>query len=140
MSVSSEHEDLVSLLIDWCTERFDIANSVLVHDSVSGIGTPKPPIIRGYRPDLTVSDIAGTYLAIGEAKTVTDLRTPHTRLQLTAFLEALKTQGNGVLVLSVPWGCEGAANSLLRLLGTDLGVNFTQWTVISTAPPGRKTR
>jgi hypothetical protein len=72
----------------------------------------KPPTLNGFVPDVYVP---GTSPIIGEAKTLRDLETEHTRLQISAFLESISGSSSpGCLVLAVPLTGVNYAKSIIR--------------------------
>jgi hypothetical protein len=60
-------------------------------------------------------DAPRTAVVIGEAKTIQDLQTSHSRLQIAAFLRFLAAQQNGVFVLAVPWPAVATAQVIVGL-------------------------
>ncbi len=66
---------------------------VIRYDGISRQGggwsdLPPPPTIGGIRPDVVGQTPDGRLVAFGEAKTLDDLDTPHTRIQLRALAGA----------------------------------------------------
>jgi hypothetical protein len=75
----------------------------------------KPPMLNGFVPDVYVP---GNSPIIGEAKTLRDLETEHTRLQVAAFLEFISgTSPVGCLVFAVPLPGVNYAKSIIRNIG-----------------------
>ncbi len=134
MTVSIDHQNLIELLEHWCSERVNRTEHVFLTDSVGRLGSESPPKVGGYKPDLLCMTVTGEYVFLGDAKTEGDLSTSHTRNQLTAFLKSISGNERALLVLAVPWGCEGAAFSLLQHIQRSIGQTRKQWAVISNAP------
>src|SRR5262249_23124041 len=85
------------------------------------LGCDKPPRLEGFVPDVYAVDTPPSIAIIGEAKTVLDLHTEHSRRQLAAFLRFLRQQEHGVLVLGVPWQGRATAHNLLARLCRENG-------------------
>ena len=137
MTLSSKHQELVGLISDWCEKRESSERFLVFVDTVSESQSELPPLVEGYRPDVAWLGVNGFYEFIGEAKTAIDLRSKHTREQLDAFLRNLETQGSGLLIVSVPWGHEAYARSMLAYLQTELDAPEKRWVVISDGPRPR---
>lgn len=134
MTLSFEHQNLVDLAIEWCASQEDQSNFLVFSDTLSEGKNEIPPTIGKFRPDLAWIDLRGKYRFIGEAKSKSDFRSLHTRKQLASFLDVLVEQGNGMLIVAVPWGLEGAANLLLSSICPKHKNGEELWTVISNAP------
>lgn len=88
---------------------------VVLSDYSNRVGDDnKPPRIGGYSPDVFGVDVPLTIMAIGEAKTADDLTRPHSREQLVAYLEHLRYQPRGVLVLAVPCFFAASARTVVE--------------------------
>jgi hypothetical protein len=79
-----------------------LSGLVILSDYLNKIGSEKPPRIDGYSPDVYACDVPITTKIIGEAKTGEDITRPHSRDQIRAYLEHLRYQPKGFLVLAVP--------------------------------------
>ena len=117
MSVSSDHELMVSHLIKWIDGGegpIGVQNlfcECSYHPEIKNF----PPNINGHRPDVFASAKGDpTLLLIGEAKTTQDLETQRTEIQLGAFARHLTELGKGYLALGVTWNNVPSARSLLK--------------------------
>lgn len=134
MTISQEHQGLLSLISEWCNSKGDSEQYLVMMDSYSDGYSQLPPIINGHRSDLVWMKSNGDFLFIGEAKTRNDLNNNHTRKQITSFIDALEEQGDGLLIVAVPWGLEGVAGSLIASLQRKQGYETRRWKVISNTP------
>lgn len=128
---SSEHVSLVKFIEEIICKNYDVDRLFSFSDTVDRIGKKSPPAIEGFVPDVVYQDISGNHIIIGEAKTKNDIKSSHTRLQLTAFLFQLYYQGTGVLIVSVSHGCENEMRSLLRYLCQENNLDGIDYQVIS---------
>lgn len=86
-------------------------------DIPSAPGSPVPPQISGYRPDIVARRWAQpARFVIAEAKTDGDVDNRHTRNQIEAFVSHLATMpyGEGTFVLAVSGRVADAARAVLR--------------------------
>jgi len=134
MTLSSLHQDLIGCISMWCKNYASAKDFLVFEESVGESARELPPAIDNYRPDVAWLRSTGAYEFIGEAKTANDLKSKHTRNQLTAFLSRLDAQNSGELILAVPWGHEAYATSMMRHLQTKLTISEKRWVVISNAP------
>ena len=112
MSDSAQHLDLVHSILSFIGENFPPAKFAVLCDLP---GSPnKPPRIHGFVPDVFTQDAPRTAVVIGEAKTVADLQTSHSRLQIEAFLRFLAVQDNPTFVLAVPWPAAVMARQIVQ--------------------------
>lgn len=116
MAESSQHLKLVKLILQYFDSRWMSTNGfVVLSDYSNRVGDDnKPPRIGGYSPDVFGVDVPLTIMAIGEAKTADDLTRPHSREQLVAYLEHLRYQPRGVLVLAVPCFFAASARTVVE--------------------------
>jgi len=77
-------------------------------------GYPPPPKIAGHIPDVYAKNLTMESIVIGEAKTCSDLESPRTKEQLTAFINYLEKHQNSVLVLATRWSSINSAKSIVR--------------------------
>lgn len=134
MTLSDKHQALLALISSWCRKADDPKGFLVFEDTVGEIQSELPPPVAGYRPDLAWLATNGRFRFIGEAKTADDLLSSHTRKQLEAFIKHLAQQGEGDLIVAVPWGEEGTAGSILSHTQSVVGTPVKRWTVISDAP------
>lgn len=113
MSDSPQHLALVNSILALVRKDFPPTKFVVLSDLPGSID--KPPRINGFVPDVFAEDAPHTAVVIGEAKTVQDLQTAHSRLQIAAFLRFLAAQQNGVFVLAVPWTAKATARKIVEL-------------------------
>jgi hypothetical protein len=117
MPESSLHIELVRRLAVWASTGLAGHSPVVVYsDLPENAIDNKPPSIEGFYPDLYCTSLGGQPLCIGEAKTLGDLESKHSRQQLTAYLRFLLTFAPGLLVVAVPWHAVPAARSLVRAI------------------------
>lgn len=62
-----------------------------------------PPLIGNARPDIFGRHQDTKRPIIGEAKTMSDIVSPHTEQQLRSYFTYLQNDGAGKLFLAVPW-------------------------------------
>jgi hypothetical protein len=113
MSDSAQHLALVNSILALVKKDFPLTKFVVLSDLPGSFD--KPPRINGFVPDVFAEDAPRTAVVIGEAKTVQDLQTNHSRLQIAAFLRFLAAQQNGVFVLAVPWPAIATAQVIVDL-------------------------
>ena len=124
MAESSQHLKLVKLILQYFDSRWTSTNGfVVLSDYSNRVGDDnKPPRIGGYSPDVFGVDVPLTMMAIGEAKTADDLTRPHSREQLAAYLEHLRYQPRGVLVLAVPCFFAASAKTVVETAKRSIGL------------------
>ena len=124
MSDSAQHLELVKSILGFVRQNFSPAKFAVLSDLP---GSPnKPPRIHGFVPDVFAEDAPRTAVVIGEAKTIADLETAHSRLQIQAFLRFLAMQENATLVLAVPWPAAVAARQFAETCLVALEVNHVR--------------
>jgi hypothetical protein len=121
---SSQHLKLVNLILQYFETRWTSTDGfVVLSDYSNRIGDEnKPPRIGGYSPDVFGVDVPITMMAIGEAKTADDLTRLHSREQLAAYLEHLRYQPKGVLVLAVPCFFAASARTVVETAKRSIGL------------------
>ena len=131
MPESSTHVALVQSIVQFAIREFGaLADIAVREDAVRPIRHEKPPRIDRYVPDVFVTDVPTTRTLIGEAKTLKDIETDHTRRQVSTFLTYLSTTPGGIFVLSVPLQGRATAQRLLRELGRQLTSSTTRTVVL----------
>ena len=132
MAESSQHLKLVNLILQYFEERWTSTNGfVVLSDYSNRIGDDnKPPRIGGYAPDVFGIDAPLTTMAIGEAKTSEDLTRPHSREQLAAYLEHLRYQPKGILVLAVPCFFAASARTVVETAKRSVGLTSEEIEVV----------
>jgi hypothetical protein len=117
MPESLLHTELVRSLAVWASTGLTSHAAVVVYtDLPENPSDHKPPSIEGFYPDLYCTSLGGRPLCIGEAKTLGDLESKRSRLQLAAYLRFLATFAPGLLVVAVPWHGVPTARSLVRAI------------------------
>lgn len=117
--VSSAHESLVDLILEWIEEEYLGMDFQLFHDSVGLLGANRPRSIFGYVPDVFFYVPAIDHTIIGDAKTPNDIETKHSKAQLEAYARYLTgLKGSGELVVSTRHQWAACARSVLRNLKT----------------------
>jgi len=128
---SSKHLELVQRILAYIRSNFaGIQQVAVLHDLPGFVGCDKPPKVGAFRPDVYAIDAPVTRTVIGEAKTIADLETDHSREQFEAFLGYLRLQRNPTLIASVPWQAKATARSLLQMLCGRLEAGAVQIVVI----------
>jgi hypothetical protein len=113
--------------------HIDLINSILLHaglfakseiliftDRPGESGDRKSYRINGFVPDVYAAELRGPAKIIGEAKTAKDFFSPHTALQLVAFMDFLRFQPSAALILAVPYALLPAGKSLLRRIAVQV--------------------
>ena len=122
MPESLNHSNLLDRLHEYVVYTFDQdRNFTILHELPGSIGCEKPPMIEGFRPDLYASKGVLETVIIGEAKTMKDLETAHSREQYRAYARHLAACENATLILAVPWQLRVRAKTLMRLAIEDAG-------------------
>jgi len=81
----------------------------------------RPGFVGGFVPDVIAQTVPGSFYIIGEAKSSTDLDTPHSRRQLQGYLRHLSVQSEPQLVMATPLLMIGLAKSIVRQLKRGCG-------------------
>jgi hypothetical protein len=113
MSDSAQHLALVNSILVLVRRDFPTTRFIVLSDLPGSLD--KPPRINGFVPDVFAEDAPRTAVVVGEAKTVRDLQTEHSRLQIAAFLKFLAAQQNGIFVLAVPWPATATARQIVEM-------------------------
>jgi hypothetical protein len=129
---SSQHLKLVNLILQYFEARWTSTDGfVVLSDYSNRVGDDdKPPRIGGYSPDVFGVDVPLTMMAIGEAKTADDLTRPHSREQLAAYLDHLRYQPKGVLVLAVPCFFAASARTVVETAKRSIGLTAEEIEVV----------
>ena len=131
MSESGTHLELVSQILSYIRSNYVGLEYVsTLHDLPGQIGYEKPPKIGHFRPDVYAIDAPLTRTIVREAKTHTDLETPHSRRQFHTFLRFLRFQSNPVFILAVPWQVNARARTLLHLIQKEVDASIIKLLVI----------
>lgn len=122
MSVSEQHERLVSHLIQWVSENHGTEGDLcILADHVSWKGALRPDPIGGFVPDIHAKGVGRAITIVGEAETDQGLQAMHTREQLEAFVDFLMFQPNPILALAVPWPSVRSASGIIKRILRDKG-------------------
>ena len=131
MSESAAHANLVQNIILYAEREFgSLAEYVVREDAVHPLRGERPPRVEGYVPDVYVTDVPTTMTLIGEAKTLHDIETEHSRRQIFAFLKYLSNTHNGIFVLSVPLFSGAMARRFLSDIKQPIQANSTAIVVL----------
>lgn len=131
MPESSQHLHLVEALVSYIEVKYKpLKSMIILYDLPSTVGGDRPPRIGGYAPDVYATDAPTTVTVIGEAKTAEDLVTPHSRQQIQAFLDYLRYQKSGVLVLAVPLFSSATARIVVESAKRAAQVNSNEIEII----------
>lgn len=112
MAESQAHMDYVSLVEQYVLNKipYQQRGFVFVDTPLSAY---KPPVIGNYRPDVYFQH--NNSLIIGEAKTVKDYETKHSKEQYVTYLkECQKFQGESLLVLCSSWTVSFSYRTLIK--------------------------
>ena len=120
---SSMHVSLVEAAVAEIKRQHKDLYSLTVFVDLPYAGRDRPTLIVGYVPDVFAIDTPETCRIIGEAKTAPDCETPHSRLQLMAFLSHLSHFPNGLFYLSVPWFYRARAQTLVEAAAQAAGAS-----------------
>ncbi len=136
MPESAAHARLVMVLLDYLHREFaSLTDIVIRDDSAAPLRRERPPTIGGFVPDLFAVDVPTTRTLIGEAKTIQDLETDHSRAQIVAFLGYLGQVPNGTFLLSVPLEASATAKRILRQVSAELPPAPTRILVLDGLTP-----
>lgn len=135
MTESAFHSRLVHELSAWIANHFFAGDfGYLLTDLPSNQSSKKPPLIRGFVPDVYVPCPPATRIVIGEAKTPGDLETRRTRKQLQAFLAECNQHEDAFFVLAVPWYLVGLGRALVNELKIEFRTSSISTTVVDQLP------
>lgn len=115
MSESSEHLQLVKLIIDEVIGIVGETNKCFVMTDVTDGYALSPLIEDGYRPDVYYQ--YQNKLIIGEAKTRKDVTRIHSKLQYESYLkECFLFEGDAMFIVAVPWTEHAIIHNILKKL------------------------
>ena len=115
MTVSGQHERLVSHIIRWIKDRYSSSGDLCIYaDHIDWPSNAKPIQLGGFIPDVYAVGISIPLTVIGEAETVRSIDGPHAAKQIGAFIDFLIYQKNPILIIAVPWTAVPRARSLIR--------------------------
>jgi hypothetical protein len=80
------------------------------------IGSPVPPTIEGFMPDVWAKNFRKGLTIVGEAKTNNDIENRHSANQLSAFLRFCDRNRPSQLVIAVPWMMVNCAKGFVGYL------------------------
>ncbi len=98
MSESSAHVALVAAIVSWIDNYTEISRTMAVLVDQPQVRDCIPPNINGNIPDVFASSSTDNFALIGEAKTVTDIESRHSRRQLVAYLTFLAKFKNLIII------------------------------------------
>lgn len=122
MAESQVHMNLVQLMLGYVEEIVPCdLKSIIQCDSPT---TSRPTkVIGGYIPDLYFWN--NDRLIIGEAKTLNDFDSKHSKAQIESYyLECKRFYGEARLVMCVPWQLVPSVKNHMRILRNKYGGNF----------------
>lgn len=128
MAESLAHMDYVTLVERYVLNKVPHQQRGFVFvDSPSS--AYKPPMIGNYRPDVYFHH--SNSLIIGEAKTIRDYETKHSKEQYITYLdECQKFQGEALLVLCSSWAISYSYRTLMKYIKCQHGFD-TKVVIIS---------
>jgi hypothetical protein len=118
---SSTHVSLVSAILNWIEDRHGNKNLLIMANLPAPVGTPVPPCIEGFVPDVWAKNFQEGLIIVGEAKTSGDLENRHSADQLSAFLRFCDQNRPSCLVIAVPWMTVSCAKAFVRYLKRRIG-------------------
>lgn len=131
MPESRTHINLVRQLLDYVVQmEVDGDKGLVFVDSPDSPRQMKPPLINGFTPDLYARHPRTGVTLIGEAKTASDLGSPHTERQIRGFLAKCAGEASSLFILAVPWDVVPYARWLLRTIQRDTGLTEAQTLVL----------
>lgn len=131
MPESDQHQRLILRLVDYIKARFAKNYSLTILDDLpKAIGSEKPPTIGNFRPDVYAVDVPETIVIVGEAKSVKDLESFHSRDQYRSFLSFLSKRENSYFLLAVPFQSVPAARRVISSIMVKLNLTFDDVTVV----------
>lgn len=118
---SQAHIELVNIAAEYIKKIIPIEFRIFMCvDTAGNNGAVK--VIGNYIPDIYYC--YNNQLVIGEAKTLNDFDTPHSKKQFMAYMnELLAFQGESTLVVSVPWQIVFTAKNFFKRLCREMQVN-----------------
>lgn len=135
MGETQLHLDLVRRLVEYAEWRLRGYVAVAVFaDLPSTPRRDKPQRVGGFVPDVYASDVPTTFSLVGEAKTIEDLETRHTILQLGAFFRHVTVCG-GALAVAVPWTAITTARRVVHEVAVAEGCATVEYTIIDEMSP-----
>lgn len=115
MSESSQHLQLVNLIIDEVVSIVGKKNRCFIMSDVADGYALSPLMEEGYRPDVYYQ--YHNILLIGEAKTSDDVARMHSKLQYESYLKKCSLfRGKAVFLVAVPWTEHATIHNILRKL------------------------
>lgn len=115
MAISSQHERLVSQIINWIERRYSCRKDLCIYaDHIDWPRNTKPPLVGNHVPDVYAVGVTVPLTVIGEAETARSIEGPHAAEQVGAFIDFLRCQQNPVLVIAVPWVAVPWARGIVR--------------------------
>ncbi len=129
--VSSTHNKLVRKIIGWVKSQHEVKeNLIIYHDNPAPIKAEKPKKIGGSIPDVYAHSIDGSFVVIGEAKTIGDLEKDHTIMQIRDYLNYLNKVPVGIFVMAVPLWSEATCINMILNIKKELNVTSVKHQVL----------
>lgn len=120
MGESIEHINLVKIAKQYIEDN--IPQDYCSFLQVDAFDCDRPKIIKSFIPDLYLE--FQNLLVIGEAKTIDDYESRHSKQQYDAYLETcLHFSGDSIFVLSIPWQLVPTAKNYFRKKKKELKLN-----------------
>lgn len=127
---------LVLKIVDWIERTRSVDDLCILVDKPTEVVPNKPPNIGGYQPDVFATAAGRKPMTIiGEAKTISDLETTRSELQLISYLSYLKTCPEPILVLSTGWVIQRTAKGLLCRLREMCEAPHVRLVFLTEMPP-----
>lgn len=113
---SATHIRLVEHLIERIRHDFGQGKDLAVFADHRSYGGDQPLMVGNHKPDVYAHDVPCTFRVLGEAKTIGDLETKRTRLQLEAFIDHLSLHPTPIFYFATTWTGGPIARRLLKTL------------------------
>jgi hypothetical protein len=119
---SSAHINLVERLIDQISHDFRHGRNLVIFADHRSYRRDQPLQIGNHKPDVYSHDVPCTFRVLGEAKTVGDLESKRTYLQVEAFLDHLSIYPGSYFYFATTWAGGPLARRLLKTLSRSGGI------------------
>lgn len=113
---SATHIRLVERLIEQIRNDFEQGRDLAIFADHRSYGGDQPLQVGDHKPDVYAHNVPCTFRVLGEAKTVGDLETKRTQLQIEAFLDHLSIHPASVFYFATTWTGAPLARRLLKSL------------------------
>lgn len=135
MAESPTHGFFVEEIVNWLMQGNDAGREYVVMNDVAGQGpNRRPPIIDGFIPDVYAVAHQDRRIIIGEAKTIMDIESTHSRMQYAAYLRHCKAYPSAALLLAVPWTMVNCTKGLLKAIKRQTDTQLVEVILLKDLP------